>query len=106
MSWMTRRALLHHVASTGGVLAINGLLPRVAQANDLRVGRTAPPATLVQLDGQQVSTKDLLGRVVIHLGDLVRPVPRGTAVALPNMLLAMRRTASRYWGFAWMRPTS
>lgn len=62
---MTRRALLHHVASTGGVLAINGLLPRVAQANDLRVGRTAPPATLVQLDGQQVSTKDLLGRVVI-----------------------------------------
>jgi thiol-disulfide isomerase/thioredoxin len=31
----------------------------------LRVGRTAPPATLVRLDGQRVSTADLIGHVVV-----------------------------------------
>jgi peroxiredoxin len=62
---ITRRSLLHHVASTGGLLAINELIPRFARANELRIGRTAPTATLVKLDGQQVSTKDLIGQVVI-----------------------------------------
>ena len=38
---------------------------RAARANDLRVGQSAPPATLVTVDGQKVSTTDLLGHVVI-----------------------------------------
>jgi len=38
---------------------------REARANDLRVGERAPPATLATLDGQKLSTTDLLGRVVI-----------------------------------------
>jgi thiol-disulfide isomerase/thioredoxin len=42
-----------------------GLADRLAQANELRVGRTAPPATLVQLNGQRISTSDLIGHVVI-----------------------------------------
>ncbi len=65
MNSITRRSLLHRVASAGGLLAIDGLIPRFAQANDLRVGRAAPPATLVKLDGRQISTKDLIGQVVI-----------------------------------------
>lgn len=36
-----------------------------ASANELRVGKTAPPATLVALDGQHISTAELLGHVVI-----------------------------------------
>ncbi len=36
-----------------------------ARANDLRLGQPAPPATLVTLDGQKLSTTDLLGHVVI-----------------------------------------
>ena len=36
-----------------------------AEANDLRVGATAPPATLAALDGQRISTTQLLGQVVI-----------------------------------------
>jgi len=36
-----------------------------AEANDLHVGATAPPATLVTLDGQQTSTTQLIGQVVI-----------------------------------------
>jgi len=35
------------------------------QANDLVVGATAPPATLVALDGRRISTTELLGQVVI-----------------------------------------
>ncbi len=65
MNPIRRRSFLHCMASTGGLLAINGLIPRFAQANDLRVGRPAPPATLVQLDGKHVSTTELIGQVVI-----------------------------------------
>jgi cytochrome c biogenesis protein CcmG, thiol:disulfide interchange protein DsbE len=36
-----------------------------AEANNLRVGATAPPATLVTLDGRRISTTQLLGQVVI-----------------------------------------
>jgi thiol-disulfide isomerase/thioredoxin len=36
-----------------------------AEANDLRAGTTAPPATLVTLDGQRTSTTQLIGQVVI-----------------------------------------
>ncbi len=40
-------------------------LARDAQANDLRVGAPAPPATLVTLDGERISTPQLRGEVVI-----------------------------------------
>ena len=38
---------------------------RATQANDLRVGAAAPAATLATLDGQRISTAQLLGSVVI-----------------------------------------
>jgi cytochrome c biogenesis protein CcmG/thiol:disulfide interchange protein DsbE len=55
----TRRALLKGCAATLVAAAT------AARANDLRVGAMAPPATLVTLDGQRISTADLLGHVVI-----------------------------------------
>ena len=45
--------------------ALFGLPESSAQANELRVGATAPPATLVGLDGRRTATPDLLGHVVI-----------------------------------------
>jgi cytochrome c biogenesis protein CcmG, thiol:disulfide interchange protein DsbE len=36
-----------------------------AGANSLQVGEAAPPAALVTLDGQRISTEDLIGHVVI-----------------------------------------
>ena len=60
-SW-SRRAFLNGCATT---LVAAGLRPRTAHANDLRVGSRAPPATLVTLAGERVSTQQLLGRVVI-----------------------------------------
>jgi thiol-disulfide isomerase/thioredoxin len=65
MTRITRRLVLRYAAAAGGILAIDAMVPRVARANDVRVGRTAPPATLVQLDGQRLSTPDLIGHVVI-----------------------------------------
>ena len=61
---LTRRSALQHLTATG--IAAYGLL-RIApaRANDLHVGKRAPPATLVTLDGQKVSTPDLVGNVVI-----------------------------------------
>jgi cytochrome c biogenesis protein CcmG/thiol:disulfide interchange protein DsbE len=48
-----------------GLLGVSGLLMRPAHAKSLRVGQPAPPATLITLDGEHVSTSDLLGQVVI-----------------------------------------
>ncbi len=60
---LTRRALLRGcaLAALGGA-ALRG---PAAWANDLRVGAPAPPATLVTLDGEKISTASLLGNVVI-----------------------------------------
>ena len=60
---LSRRALLQGCAST--LLAGVALGGRPARANDLRVGAKAPPATLVTLDGQRISTTELAGHVVI-----------------------------------------
>jgi cytochrome c biogenesis protein CcmG, thiol:disulfide interchange protein DsbE len=61
---LTRRSALQHLTATG--VAAYGLLSIApARANDLHVGKRAPPATLVTLDGQKVSTSDLVGNVVI-----------------------------------------
>jgi cytochrome c biogenesis protein CcmG/thiol:disulfide interchange protein DsbE len=59
----SRRAVLKGCAAT--LIASRGLRGSSAQANDLRVGATAPPATLVTLDGQRIATSELLGHVVI-----------------------------------------
>ena len=60
----TRRALLRG-AMAFGVAGLDALSAPLASANALRVGERAPLATLVALDGQRISTTDLLGRVVI-----------------------------------------
>ena len=59
-----RRAVLRGAAALG-VLAIGPLAPTRAYGRKLQVGEPAPPAALVSLDGQRVSTHDLLGQVVI-----------------------------------------
>jgi len=60
----SRRALLQGTA-VAGLLLGNAFRAGLAYASALRVGSTAPPATLVQLDGQRISTADLMGEVVI-----------------------------------------
>ena len=60
----TRRAVLGGAAAFG-LLCVGGLHPRNAHAHSLKVGQPAPPAVMVTLDGKRISTKDLLGRVVI-----------------------------------------
>ena len=59
-----RRAVLKALASAALVAEL-GWRPRAAYANDLHVGAPAPPATLVTLEGQKISTSDLAGHVVI-----------------------------------------
>jgi cytochrome c biogenesis protein CcmG, thiol:disulfide interchange protein DsbE len=60
-SRVSRRAILRGCAAA----LAGGLLAPTAWANDLRVGAPAPAATLVTLDGEKISTRDLLGHVVI-----------------------------------------
>jgi len=57
-----RRAFLGGLAA---FLAGAGLRAPVALAGGLRVGERAPAATLVSLDGERISTADLIGDVVI-----------------------------------------
>jgi cytochrome c biogenesis protein CcmG, thiol:disulfide interchange protein DsbE len=59
----SRRLLLKGCAAT--TLLWQGLRESPALANDLRVGSPAPPAALVTLDGERISTTDLSGNVVI-----------------------------------------
>ena len=60
----TRRALLRGAAAVS-VTGLGALFAPLASANALRVGAPAPAATLVTLDGERISTPELLGRVVI-----------------------------------------
>ena len=60
---LTRRAVLKGSAAV--LLAGDVLSSSPAFANELRVGSVAPLARLVTLDGEQISTTDLLGQVVI-----------------------------------------
>jgi cytochrome c biogenesis protein CcmG, thiol:disulfide interchange protein DsbE len=60
---VSRRSLLK--ASAAVLAAPELMFFSPAQANDIRVGSTAPPATLVTLDGQTISTSSLVGNVVI-----------------------------------------
>ncbi|MDB6042649.1 MAG: TlpA [Gammaproteobacteria bacterium] len=62
-AFRSRRALLKGCAAT--LVTWEGLRGASAQANELRVGATAPTATLVTLDGQRIATPDLVGKVVV-----------------------------------------
>jgi cytochrome c biogenesis protein CcmG, thiol:disulfide interchange protein DsbE len=60
--------LLTRRAAVGNLVALSALgagLLAPAFASTLRLGAPAPPATLLTLDGKQISITDLLGRVVI-----------------------------------------
>src|SRR5215831_14233471 len=59
----SRRTVLQAIVSTAFVAELG--LGRSARANDLRVDAPAPPASLMTLDGQKISTSDLKGQVVI-----------------------------------------
>ncbi len=61
---MQRRTLLRGAVCLG-IAAAGVLLPRLAQANELKVGKQAPPLVLHTLDGHSIATRDLLGQVVI-----------------------------------------
>jgi peroxiredoxin len=56
--------LLNAMAPAVVALAILSAAPSVF-ANDLWLGKAAPPATLVTLDGQRITTSDLRGHTVI-----------------------------------------
>jgi cytochrome c biogenesis protein CcmG/thiol:disulfide interchange protein DsbE len=60
----TRRALLRGAVALS-VTGLDALFAPLAAANALRVGEPAPLAMLIALDGQRISTSDLLGRVVV-----------------------------------------
>jgi cytochrome c biogenesis protein CcmG, thiol:disulfide interchange protein DsbE len=59
-----RRTLLQGAAAWGGLL-LSGVPPRIATANALQLGAPAPAAMLMTLQGERISTADLLGEVVI-----------------------------------------
>ena len=52
------------MAVIGGTLTIEALCG-VAHGSELRVGRPAPAATLVKLNGEHLSTTELVGQVVL-----------------------------------------
>jgi peroxiredoxin len=60
---LTRREMLKGAAVA--LMAWGALRGSAAHATELRVGAPAPPANLVTLDGQRISTVDLSGQVVI-----------------------------------------
>lgn len=62
-STLSRRAFLKGGAAAW--VAGRALYGSAARANDLRVGATAPSATLTTLDGRSIATPGLKGQVVI-----------------------------------------
>ncbi|MHB1271349.1 MAG: TlpA disulfide reductase family protein [Rhodanobacter sp.] len=63
LAWLRHHArMLLRLVPIGLLLALRQV---PAHANDLVVGQPAPPITLTTLDGQQIATRDLRGKVVI-----------------------------------------
>jgi peroxiredoxin len=65
-SWLEKNVkdfVLHSMAVI--VVALASLHSAAASANDLVIGQAAPPITLSTLDGKQIATRDLQGKVVI-----------------------------------------
>lgn len=63
--FLPNRRMLLQAAAALSVVAGAGLLAPRAEARRLRSGEPAPPAELVTLTGERISTRDLLGHVVI-----------------------------------------
>jgi cytochrome c biogenesis protein CcmG/thiol:disulfide interchange protein DsbE len=61
---LKRRTMLGAMGAIGASLAA-GLMPSIAHANELKVGKMAPPLVLHTLDGHHIATRDLIGKVVI-----------------------------------------
>jgi cytochrome c biogenesis protein CcmG, thiol:disulfide interchange protein DsbE len=59
-----RRALLRRAAGLG-IATAGGLFASLVLANELEVGKFAPPLVLQTLDGHSIATRDLLGQVVL-----------------------------------------
>jgi cytochrome c biogenesis protein CcmG, thiol:disulfide interchange protein DsbE len=59
-----RRAVLRRTAGLGIAVA-GGLFAPWVLANELEVGKAAPPLVLQTVDGHSIATRDLLGQVVI-----------------------------------------
>ncbi|MBI1422346.1 MAG: redoxin domain-containing protein [Gammaproteobacteria bacterium] len=59
------RRLQNFFLKSAGILLGMLYLPLPAQANELVLGAPAPPVELVTLNGQHISTHDLLGHTVI-----------------------------------------
>jgi cytochrome c biogenesis protein CcmG, thiol:disulfide interchange protein DsbE len=63
LRWAPQRLL--RAAAIATWVAIASAPASSAWSNTLHLGQAAPPATLVTLDGQHITTTDLRGRVVI-----------------------------------------
>jgi cytochrome c biogenesis protein CcmG/thiol:disulfide interchange protein DsbE len=61
---LTRRTVLKSSLGLGFAFA-GGLLAGPSQANELKLGKLAPPLVLHTLDGRSIATRDLVGQVVI-----------------------------------------
>jgi cytochrome c biogenesis protein CcmG/thiol:disulfide interchange protein DsbE len=73
---------------------------RPTQANALRIGDLAPPATLTTLDGQRIATHDLLGNVVILTFWATWCIPcREELPLLSDYLMQHRTSGLRILGF-------
>lgn len=96
---LSRRSLLVRAAAFGFAGAM-GLAAPPARAKSPKVGHVAPPATLITLDGERLSTTMLLGEVVIltfwatYCGPCREELPLLSAYAA-----AHRRDGLRVLGF-------
>jgi len=63
--WFGRHTKNLVLRAVGFALVCSLLYVASSHANDLVVGKTAPPITLTSLDGKQIATGDLRGKVVI-----------------------------------------
>jgi peroxiredoxin len=93
-----RRAFLKRCR--GATLAPPGVYSAAARANDLRVGRSAPPATLSTLQGARISSTQLTGHVVILKFWASWCVPcRQELPLLPDYAVRHRDAGLRILGF-------
>jgi thiol-disulfide isomerase/thioredoxin len=63
-SSISRRAAFCGAAALG-LLGLEALSTATARASGLQVGAPAPPATLLSLEGEHLTTREMLGQVVI-----------------------------------------
>lgn len=61
----TRRRSLILTTLALGMSAVSTLVTPSARANNLVLGRPAPPLTLHTLDGRHIATTDLIGKIVV-----------------------------------------